>query len=715
MVRTSLRRACIAGGISLLAMNAALAQEQDAVVLDTITIYGDRTTTRLDETTSSVAVLDSEALDDATIASYHDAFRHIANVQSGDFTESGFVIRGINSEGQTPGGLGTPLAAYYIDGVQQTVEGTRRGARSLFDAEQFEVYRGPQSTLSGRAALAGAIYLRTTDPEFERSGKAQLTFGENNCKSLGLAFGDHLGTNLAYRISGEYYEKDSDLKYPSYKRFDRYDDLVTDEYYTLRGKLLWLPTHDERTKVLFSYSHAYDSPTPNDIAGPFWSSTSPGYGGRRGDVWGSILPDFYAGFGLTEFPAYQDVRDTKVDSFGIEVTHEINDSLTLTAQTGWSRSVTGRHSVNEGTAGEFLTVDGEFDQKLITQEFRLNYESDQLRWVGGLYFSKEDQGAFRDATLPNSATFAIENQYSRNSAELKNIALFGEVAWEFNPGWTVIAGGRVDRFDQEQSASLAINGVPSTSTTSSFEDTVFIPKIGLQYEITPDQTVSLVYQWGYRPGGSGIKAADGSVFTYDAERAKTIELSYRGRFLDRTSVAANLFYQDWRNQQVEVGSYPDNVVSNAGRSHSYGAEIELSHEVNDRLDLYGSVGLLQTKFRDFSYGALNFEGLSFPNAPKSMVVLGYRWGEDTGWFSNGNVKYVGSSNSRLENGVATPPKLDSYATVDVSVGYGWDDFKLTAYATNLFDEEYFTYENGPGVMATLGARREIGLQLDYTF
>lgn len=82
----------------------------------------------------------------------------MANLNSGDWTESGFVIRGITSEGLVPGGAGAPLASLYIDGVQQTTDGTRRGARGMFDTEQLEIYRGPQSTLSGRAALAGAMY-----------------------------------------------------------------------------------------------------------------------------------------------------------------------------------------------------------------------------------------------------------------------------------------------------------------------------------------------------------------------------------------------------------------------------------------------------------------------------------------------------------------------------------------------------------------------------
>lgn len=44
----------------------------------------------------------------------------MANVGDSDWPDGGFVIRGINSEGLTPGGA--PLAGFYIDGYsrQQT-------------------------------------------------------------------------------------------------------------------------------------------------------------------------------------------------------------------------------------------------------------------------------------------------------------------------------------------------------------------------------------------------------------------------------------------------------------------------------------------------------------------------------------------------------------------------------------------------------------------
>ena len=71
--------------------------------------------------------------------------------------------------------------------------------------------------------------------------------------------------------------------------------------------------------------------------------------------------------------------------------------------------------------------------------------------------------------------------------------------------------------------------------------------------------------------------------------------------------------------------------------------------------------------------------------------------------------YVGEFMSRLEQGVSEPLNLDPYTTVDVSLGYAWDQLKLTGYDANLFDTAYHTYEYGPDAYATLGDR------LNYTF
>lgn len=187
---------------------------------------------------------------------------------------------------------------------------------------------------------------------------------------------------------------------------------------------------------------------------------------------------------------------------------------------------------------------------------------------------------------------------------------------------------------------------------------------------------------------------------------------------DRLRVAANAFYQNWDDQQVEIQDDPLDYrtarIVNAGKSKSYGGEVEIAYQATERLNVFSSIGLLHTEFEDFEVGAIDYSGLPFPAAPEQTLVLGYLWGGDTGWFSLGSVKYTSSFMSRIEGGVPRPADLDAYTTVDLSAGYAWERARLTLYATNLFDEEYYTYQYEDAV-ATLGDRREVGLRLGYTF
>lgn len=350
-----------------------------------------------------MTVIPKDRVGTPTSQTVTDTFRQTVNITDGDLTESGFVIRGINSEGLTPGGAGAPLASVYVDGVQQTVEAARRGMRGLFDAEQVEIYRGPQSTLTGRNALAGAIYVRTRDPDFSGpNGQAQFTYGSNNKAEIGVAYGDTITDNLAFRLSAQGTSKDSDLNFPSYEKYPFHDDLGSEEYYTLRGKLLWLPTHSEDTQVLFSYVHSKDSPATDTVAGENWS---PGfnltYADKRGDIYGELAPF------LPALPAYQDVRDTTTDNLGLEINHRFSDALELTSL---SDSYTDRRSVNYGYTGSLETpseawyVNGGFDQRILSQEIRLNYETDVVRWVAGVYGAKEKNTGKREQFAFGSLT-----------------------------------------------------------------------------------------------------------------------------------------------------------------------------------------------------------------------------------------------------------------------------------------------------------------------
>jgi len=673
-------------------------------VLSTIAIYGSRNATALNDTSASVGVLTAEQIADSQIRSFRDGFRRMANVMDGDWTDAGFVIRGVNSEGLVPGGA--PLATLYVDGVQQTVRGARRGARGLFDVEQLEVYRGPQSTLSGRAAMAGAIYVKTKDPVFERESEISGTIGTGNLYGTAFMVNTPLVEDvLAVRMAGEFQRSKNDINYPSFESYDRYNDFTHDTYYQIRGKVLFEPAEIPETRVLLNYSFSHDDPYVRDVGGPALGFS---FDDERGDY---------------QIPAYIEYRPTSVHNVGLEVTHDFTDELKLTSLSAFSYSDTDRFSPNYGTAGEINTYHGYYKEWIASQELRLNYEGDKWSWVGGVYFAYEDEKNFYDRTIPLTPAIS-RNQVQHNTQQAFNAAIFGEASYEFVPTWKVTVGGRLDYTDQEITQHLVrtqpLGGVTTVLTNygASFDEINFVPKIGLSKELTETQTVGITYSQGFRTGGASYDSLNRTAYSYDPEKASTYELFYKGTFFDdRMALNANLFFTKYSDQQVQMQLDPTDPLTrrilNAASSESWGFEIEPTFKVNDNLETFVSLGYVHTEFKDFNdltYG--NLSGLPFPEAPEWTVALGGRYTFDNDVYVGAEAKYTSSYLARL--GSLPHDYLDNRWIVNVQAGYKTERWEVNAFAQNLLDEEYFVY-NDNNIAATLGERRSFGMNLKVKF
>jgi outer membrane receptor protein involved in Fe transport len=692
--------------LSVAANNTDAIGSDGTTVLQAITIYGARNATTLASTSSSIGIVTAQEIADGQIHSFRDSFRRMANVMDADWVDGGFIIRGVNSEGLVPGGA--PLASLYVDGVQQTVRGARRGARGLFDVEQVEVYRGPQSTLSGRAAMAGAVYIKTKDPTFEKEAEVSATIGTGNLYGTAFMVNTPLmDDQLAVRISGEIQRSENDINYPTFVGYDRYNDFTHDLYYQIRGKVLFEPAEMPETRALLSYSFSHDDPYVRDIGGPAGASRFR-FDEKRGDY---------------QIPAYIEYRPTEVHNVGLEITHDFSDELKLTSLSTFSYSDTDRFSPNYGTAGEINTYHGYYKEFIASQELRLNYEGDKWDWVGGIYFSYEDEKNFYDRTIPLSAT-VNRNQFQRNTQKSFNAALFGEATYEFVPTWKITLGGRLDYTDQDITQYLLrtqpLGGTRTVLTdyAASFHETNFVPKIGLSKELTDTQTVGVTYSQGFRTGGASYDSFRRTAYTYEPETASTYELFYKGTFLDdRLTLNSNIFYTKYSDQQVQMQLDPTDATTrriiNAASSEAWGFEFEPSFKVTDNLETFASLGYVHTEFKDFNdlaYG--NLSGLPFPEAPEWSLGLGARYTFDNGVYVGADAKYTSSYLARL--GSLPHDYLDSRWIVNLQAGYKTERWELNAFAQNLLDEEYFVY-NDNDIAATLGERRSVGLNLKVKF
>lgn len=84
-----------------------------------------------------------------------------------------FLMRGASSTGLVPGS--DKQVSLYLDGVY--LSSTRGSIFDLPNVERIEVLRGPQGTLFGRNATAGAVSITTSDPTGEIGMKMKATVG----------------------------------------------------------------------------------------------------------------------------------------------------------------------------------------------------------------------------------------------------------------------------------------------------------------------------------------------------------------------------------------------------------------------------------------------------------------------------------------------------------------------------------------------------------
>jgi iron complex outermembrane recepter protein len=686
---------------------AAPANAQGDEEPERVIVQGTRIPRALEDTHASVGVLTELSIIEKDIQNIREAFRLFANVIDSDWVDAGFVLRGVNSEGLTPGGA--PLATIYVDGAAQTIQGARRGLRGLWDVSQVELYRGPQSTLSGRASLAGAIYIKTNDPTFDWQMAGQATYGEHATAGGALMLGGPIVANrLAFRVAAEYQRSETDLNYPLYEQYSRFNEFAEDEYYQIRGKLLFTPTVLNGGRALLTYAFAHDSPLYDDIAGPGLGFD---YSERRGDL--------NAGT-----PFFQANRETDNHSAVFDVTTPFSDMLMFTSTTTYAFTRLDRSSINKGTPGEVYVADGFEDQSYVTQEFRLNFNSDRLQWVAGLY------GAYQSAKVDQTTTNFFSGgrlDMSRPSSNSRNIAAFGEATYEFVPTWKATLGARADYETQEQNFFFSRDFTNPAFTdilrqgTSENDGFTFLPKAGIVKQLGPAQSLGFTVQRGYRSGGAGVDANDGSAYEFKPEYTWNYELSYRSSYFDgRMSLGANVFYTDWTDQQVEIQLVPQDftstVILNAGSSHLYGGEIESQIRITPELSTFVAIGYVETQFDEFVSSVGDFGGMPFPEAPKWTVSFGGDYNHASGFFIGADARHVSGYLARdLQN--APVDKVGDYFIANLRVGYRAERWSVTVFSDNIFDEEYFLYRDVIGTFdccGTLGPRRVTGVTLRVT-
>jgi iron complex outermembrane receptor protein len=646
------------------------------VVLDALTVSGEKTDRSLQETATSVAVFDGKALEQRPgLTSTNDLLSRVPNVVYNGASSQAPTIRGIDGTGPTIGGYAFVAGIrsrvnLQVDGRPTSFNELVYGDNSLWDVEQVEVLRGPQSTMQGRNAIAGAITVKTKDPTWDwQSGGRVMAGNYDTRQAAAYVSGPIIDDQLAFRLAADRQTSESFTKgVQNYPGVANPNEFESD---TMRGKFLLQPRQWDGFSTLFTANYSkVTSPQSEMVRWP-----------EAGLVSG--------------FPTNTPVFEPRTVSGIAETSWILSDSYTVENTFSYTDlAVRRRASVGNG----YVEIDGY--EALAEPRLRFTGMDGRLKGLGGLHAFHASQDElfefFGDHVFKDMTT---------------TYATFGEATYTVVPDVDVTIGGRLER---ENRRRQLVSGPFFAPVNLDETVDVFLPKIGTAWRVDKTWTLGATVARGYNGGGAGVTFGTAQLYQFKPEYVWNYEAYTRHELMGgRLQLTGNIFYADYKNMQLAYnpnGTLNDSIVLNAPKSHTYGSEIGARWLAMPGLTLFGNLGLLKTEIDEMTF----YAGKELANAPAFTADIGFSYEFGNGFDVGADARYSEAYYSDIDN--RPRAKVDPYLVANLKAGYQIvPNARIFSYVNNVFDTRAETMISSDYASADIVRPRTIGIGMDVKF
>jgi iron complex outermembrane receptor protein len=691
--------------------------------LEVVVVTATHRTENLQNVPIAITDVSEKQIEDRHISDMQDLSGSVPNVviadAPGNQNGANPTIRGISTSIRN---AGTDAGAiFYVDGVYTGRPETFN--QVLDDVVSVDVLQGPQGTLFGKNAIAGAFVANTRDPDQSTSGRVTLEQGNYAYTYGSLMFNTPLATDvLAARVNFYYDQRNGYLR-------NLYDgeELGDNNYYGARTKIKFTPddAFDATLAVDYRRNQNHHTPTIGEILsgvdptnpahpiiapGPLTTDDSgPSFLGELSDYGYALTMNYRPGgdYQITSISALRRSNDTFLDSQDASPYDSID--------THWYDS-----------------------SRNITQEIRLRSpEADRFKYVVGLfYFDQELLSTHAGILGPYFTPFPFLHNVDivpHAVIQTHSYAAFADGSYEVLSGLFVEAGVRVTR--ETKHIQFSVDSPPGGQAIGFFniptewdtkEQTDASPEGGLRYAISPNQSVYFKVSRGYKSGGWNADYISGSGVAptiqqlgFQPESVTNYELGLKGDFIDhRIRLNSAVYFEDYENLQVIQwrGFAGGDVTGNAAAAKIKGAEGDITVVLFAGLEAGASAGFNNAKYTEYP-------GVNGPNTdgtgnrlpgPKLTgdFHLNYRLATKVGTFGAfGQVTYIGDQYEDPEN---TPSlRIPAYTLVNSSVDFSTDPAKwrIQLWSRNMLNKTYLLAQQADTLAVLLGG----GTQIDATY
>ncbi|MCL1039706.1 TonB-dependent receptor [Shewanella submarina] len=735
----SVLSAAIATALSFPAFAADSSEERQP--METLMVTADFRATEIDKVPASISVIGKQQLEDDGGENFQDILNAIPNINwsGGSSRARYFQIRGVGDQEEYEGAPNSSVG-FFVDDIDLSGLGM---ASNLFDIDQVEVLRGPQSTLFGGNALAGAIYLKSAEPTAATEAGVEVSVGTDDLLTIGAYAGGSMNADdtLLGRISVQSHQQNGFMDNQYLGR----DDTNARDEVSAKAKLRWYATDKlqaDLTLIHGDFDNGYDA----------WSLDSNGentYTDRPGK---DTQTTNGAGLSLS-WEAHKAFNVETITSFAdTEQRHAYDGDWSNPEY--WAGFECPIYDDNWNHIGDAPCVydywwDKTAERQNFSQDVRLLSTEDgrlfngTTDWLVGLYYNRlsEDNSRYIEDRYADELP-RKRKLYSDYSAD--KVSAFGQLD-TYIGNFHYSLGVRVESW----SADYFSDGTDSEklgedfSESHSHDETLWGGHISVSYALDADQQIYAKISRGYKAGGFNTDVDTktypelSQYLAYDPETLYNYEIGHSASLLDgdlTTRVAA--FFMDRDDQQVDASiqegegsESPGDFIlytANATSSTNYGLEASASYYLTQNLEFYGSVGLLKATYDSYIIEVkedvfLDLSGRELAHAPSYNYQLGATWRGDTGFFANMNLSGMDSFYYSDSNDFVS----DDYHLLNLRLGYEADNWSVYLWGRNLTDEEYgvrgFFFGNEPNKdwadqqYVRYGDPRQLGITFRYDY
>lgn len=699
---------------------------------------------------------------------------HISGNLAGQNTQ--FSIRGV-TQNDFNDIIEAPNAVYLDEGYIAIAQGQ---TFAVFDIERVEILKGPQGTLFGRNATGGLVHYISNKPDFEQfGGYIDLTAGQfdvdndANRYTVEAAFTGPLTETIAGRIAVRYNEQDAYLenRYPEGAIFNppppggAGKDLGDDDTIATRGTLAFRPT--ETLEIIASAAYA----ETKVATGPYQSKSTIGVvtdgelvnvidtpanesrltidtaGGDAGadaidgdeflpgagiGLDGRLAPgaDFFGykdpdgdDFTFSGDFAFDDQGDTETSGANVRVYWDMDNGARFTSVTDYKDFDKLLFiDVDAAPVNQLANYAG-VNATTFTQEFRLEGETERMRWLAGLYYltidNKSDNGLKGPVNSIVATGLGVPLDIGvKADLQTDSYSAFGQVDFDLTDTIALTAGLRIMQEEKDFKTGIGffisqgndtvnqgdfLNNPAGAGSPFFFDDdtsdTLWAGKLQLDYRPNDDLLLYAGINRGVKAGsfnapllGAYLGSGGDSALPYDEE----VLISYEGGFKatlgdGNTRLNGSFFYYDYSDYQAFLFVGVGGVVINAD-AETYGAELELQTTPVDGLDLIFNVAWFDSEVQDVplrSGSPLPPQNVEPTYAPElqAAAIARYSWNGLGGTMAvQGDVSYSDDFYYNLRNFEAD--QFDDYTMVNAQISWqsSGDHWTATLAARNITDE-----------------------------